>query len=110
MKKPTEIMTKTFNPRELAKEQAEAYLKYIVGVLEEVKESISDGDYFAVKTMTSFSPAGDCMGLDNNFINFGFDKKPMDIIEALNYLKFLENYADGEYDLDEKYCEGREYI
>lgn len=110
MKKPTEIMTKKFNPRELAKEQAEAYRKYIIGVLEEIKIKVSEQEYSDVGSMTAHSPAGDGYGLDNDFIDFGFDKKPRDIMEALNYLKYLELYADGEIDLDEDFCEGRDYL
>lgn len=110
MKKPTEIMNKKFNPRALAQEQADAYRKYIIGVLDEIKTKVSEQEYSDVEPMTAFSPAGDGYGTDNNFIDFGFDSKKRDIMEALNYLKYLELFADGEIDLDENFCEGRNYL
>ena len=105
-----EIMTRKFDPRAIAREQHDEYRKYIVGLLKDVVEMVEDGDYRAVADMTEYSPAGDCMGCDNSFIDFGFGTGPKDILEALNLLVYLDRYADGEFDLDEDYCEGRDYI
>lgn len=104
------IMTQKFDPRAIAKEQYDEYRKYIVGLLEDIAEMVAEGDFKAVADMTAFSPAGDCMGRDNSFIDFSFDSRPADIIDAVNRLAYLERYADGEFDLDEDYCEGRDYI
>ena len=110
MKKPTEIMTKKFNPRALAQEQYDTYRKYIVSKLDEVKEKILEEEYDEIEELTACSPAGDGWGCDNNFVDFGFDKDPKDILEAANYLAFLRLYADGDIPVDETYVSGRDYI
>lgn len=104
------IMTQKFDPRAIAREQHDAYRQYILDVLKDVTEKVAKGDFTAVADMTVFSPAGDCMGWDNHFINFGYDNRARDILEALNRLAYLERYADGEFDLDENYCSSRDYI
>ena len=108
-KKPTEIMTKKFNPRALAQEQYDAYKKYIVAKLDEVKEKILEEEYTEIEGLTARSPAGDGWGRDNNFIDFGFDKEPKDILEAANYLAFLRLYVAGCIPVDETYA-GYDYI
>lgn len=110
MNKPTEIMTKKFNPRDLAKEQAEAYKKYIIDVLDEVRKCVKDGNFSKIDKMLFNSPAGDGWGMDNKVIDFGYDKTPMDISEALNYLAFLKLYSYGEIDVDETFCDGIDYL
>lgn len=109
-KKPTEIMQKTVSPRDLAKEKYLAYKEYIVNVLRTLATSVEDEYFEAVANCTVLSPSGDAYGSDNRYIDFGFDDKPCDIVEALNRLEFLRRYADGEFDIDDKYCEGMELL
>ena len=62
-------------------------LKGIIGLIESDK-------YDEIKKYTAWSPAGDDMGLDNNFIDFGFvvnESSSMDIIEITNMLKEYGN-------------------
>ena len=103
IKKPTEIMTKKFNPRKLAEEQHEAYKQYILNILDKVKETITRGAYSDIEKMTAFSGAGDGWGNDNHYIDFGFDKEPMDIMEAVNYLAYLDQYAFNDIPVDTEY-------
>lgn len=110
VKKPTEIMTKKFNPRALAKEQYDAYRKYIVAKLDEVKTKILEEEYAEIEGLTARSPAGDGYGCDNDFIDFGFDKEAMDISDASNYLAYLRLFAEGHIPLDEGYISGYDYI
>ena len=110
MKKPTEIMTKEFNPRTLAREKYDTYKKYIAAKLDEVKEKVLEEKYDEIEKLTFFSPAGDGWGSDNNFIDFGFDENPKDILEAANYLAFLAMYANGDIPVDENYISGCNYI
>lgn len=110
MKKPTETMKKTFNPRDLAGEQADAYREYIVGQLKEIAQLIEERNYSMVTPMLAFSPSGDAYGKDNYYIDFGYDSAHMDILEALNYLAYLRQYADERLPVDEAYCDGTDYI
>ena len=110
MKKPTELMTKEFNPRALAREKYDTYKKYIVSKLDEVKEKILKEEYGEIERLTSYSPSGEGWGSDNNFIDFGFDENPKDILEAVNYLVFLNMYANGDVPVDETYVSGYDYI
>ena len=110
MKKPTEIMNKVLNPRDLAREKANAYRKYILDVLDEVKKKISNGKYTDVIEMTAFSADGDGYGNENDYIDFSYNDRPMDIKQALNLLAYLEKYANGTISVDEDYREGMNYM
>ena len=103
LKKPTEIMTKTLNPRKLADEQYEAYKQYILDVLDRIKEKLELCAYTEIEKMTAFSGSGDGYGNDNYYIDFGFGEKPMDIVEAINYLAYLDSYAVGDVPIDMEY-------
>lgn len=45
--------------------------EYAIFVLNKVIEAIESRNYASIKQYLSYSPAGDCMGCENTFINFG---------------------------------------
>jgi hypothetical protein len=105
------IMEKKVNPRELAREQYDAYQDYIIQKLKGIIEGIENGNYEDIISEDTFiSPAGDCMGMDNTVINFSFNETPCDIRQALNRLAFLAEYADGQREIDEVYNENVNYL
>ena len=62
-------------------------LQGIIGLIEADK-------YNEICKYTAFSPAGDYMGCNNSFIDFGFivnECSPMDILEITNILKEYGN-------------------
>lgn len=77
----------------LAKKQEKALNDFVVNRLQEIAHIIKSGDYQNVEKFTSFSPAGDGNGCDNNFINFdyGESKDGLDIIEVCQKLQELQN-------------------
>jgi hypothetical protein len=89
----SELMSTT--PETLAKQQHEELKKHVLDVLDKVRESILADHYPGVRALTSFSPAGDGMGLDNNFINFDYKNTDygVDIVEVLDELESLHNIA-----------------
>lgn len=110
LQKPTEIMTKTLSPRDLAREKYIAYKAYIRDVFMKCAECTGNEQFQQIVDMTAPSPAGDGYGKDNRFIDFGFDENQKDIFEALNYLEYLRRYANGDIELDEKFYEGMEFL
>jgi hypothetical protein len=106
-----QIMNHTYNPREVARNQFNAYKQYIVSTLNEIIEGVENEDFAEIiKNMTAHSPSGDYTGKDNVFINFGYGKKARDIREALNHLQFLKDYADDERAIDDVYEEDLDYL
>ena len=105
-----EILNKTLNPRELAREKFCAYKNYILGIFEEISNLISNDEYEKVLRFCFDSPAGDAWGLDNTVIDFGFDEKSKDILQALNYLSYLKKYYNKDLDIDAKFTEWKDYI
>ena len=93
------IMNKTFDPKQLALEQAEAYRGYIYSKLSDLIAEIADVDEntdvekFAEEYCFD-SPSGDCMGSDNFVIDFGYEGNA-DIVEALTKIVSLYRYAKG---------------
>ena len=74
-------------PETLAVEQHAALKEHVIKVLETTLQAVKDEYYTAVNNFDQFSPAGDCMGCDNHFINFGYDEKePLDICEVMERL------------------------
>ena len=82
-------------PETLAMEQYAALKEHVIKNLKTVLEAIEDdASYSVVEDLTSYSPAGDCMGLDNSFINFGFsEKEPLDIMEVVGRLEELRTIS-----------------
>jgi len=82
-------------PETLAIEQHAALKAHVIKTLNTVLEAIeNDAAYSVVEKLTSFSPAGDCMGVDNSFINFGFsEKEPLDIMEVVGRLEELRTIS-----------------
>ena len=105
-----DILDKTINPRDLAREKFEAYKDYVLSVLEEVKETIEEDGFAEIEDLCFNSPAGDGWGLDSSVINFGPSKQDMDIVQAANMLCFYKMMANGILDVDEKYMSEYDYI
>jgi uncharacterized protein (UPF0297 family) len=81
-------------PETLAIEQHDALKAHVINVLESTLQAVRDEYYNAIQKMTMDSPAGDGMGCDNNFINFGYeDNKPLDIYEVMERLIELKKIA-----------------
>jgi hypothetical protein len=83
----------------LAQKQRAALTSHCLAVLDLVWDALQREDYPTVRDLLSFSPAGDCMGCDNYFINFAWQEeetKPLDIggvLEDLEALKKQETAA-----------------
>lgn len=90
-------MSETLSPQKLAREKVEVFKKYCISILEDVIECFEDIDRDALSSITFSSPAGDAYGLDNDPINFGYEK-PMDALEAMDTLVRLQKIADGDED------------
>lgn len=82
-------------PETLAMEQYAALKEHVIKTLKKVLEAIeNDTPYLDVEKLTSYSPAGDGMGLDNSFINFGFsENEPLDIMEVVDRLAELRTIS-----------------
>jgi hypothetical protein len=81
-------------PETLAVEQHDALKAHVITVLESTLRAVKDEYYTAVNNFAQFSPAGDCMGCDNHFINFGYnDKEPLDICDVMERLIELKKIA-----------------
>ncbi len=97
------IMKKQVDPRALAAEKLKAYREFVIYRLREIALSIESGcleDVFdKQEDLVRESPAGDCYGADNTYINFGYDEDGMDIKDALNLIAYLKIYSEGLYDI-----------
>jgi hypothetical protein len=81
-------------PETLAVEQHDALKAHVINVLELTLKAVKDEYYTAVNNFAQFSPAGDGMGCDNYFINFGYeDNKPLDICDVMERLIELKKIA-----------------
>jgi hypothetical protein len=81
-------------PETLAVEQHDALKAHVINVLERTLNAVRDEYYTAVSNFAQFSPAGDGMGYDNHFINFGYnEKEPLDIVEVMERLIELKKIA-----------------
>jgi hypothetical protein len=82
-------------PETLAMEQYAALKEHTIKTLNTVIKAIeNDADYPVIQEMTAYSPAGDGMGCDNSFINFGFsEKEPLDIMEVVGRLEELRTIS-----------------
>ena len=61
--------------------------EYSISVLKEIINAIEKNDFSLIKKHLAYSPAGDCMGKDNAFIDFGaVTGSIMDIEDLVYYL------------------------
>ena len=56
---------------QIAELKSKKIKEYAIFVLNKVIEAIKSNDYDSIKQYLSFSPAGDCMGCENTYIDFG---------------------------------------
>lgn len=80
----------------LCQQQFEALKKHIVDTLVEAIGAVTEEDFVKAKQMTFYSPAGDDMGLENDCIDFGFNGKKMDFLQAIYALKDLKEHMTKE--------------
>lgn len=91
-------MVETIDPIKLAEEKMIAYKRYCIAILNAIIEAVEDSDLGQVEELTFFSPAGDCMGLDNRVIDFGYGDEVADIYQAVSKLRILQEIVDGDRD------------
>lgn len=97
-----EIPLLAVNVDNLCEQQFEVLKKHVIDTLNEAIEAIKEEDFKKAVQMTFNSPAGDCMGLENNCIDFGFNEKALDFMEAvciLNDLKRCTTKETGEKEM-----------
>jgi len=82
-------------PHNIASSQLNALEQHAVSILKTVIRNLSTGNYDSIEAMTSHSPAGDGYGLDNNYIDFGYDgENSIDIYELCQKLKSLKSQVN----------------
>lgn len=75
----------------LKHDQLKALREQMKKVFDDIYELFEEKEYEEIeKKYIQYSPAGDCMGCDNNFINFSWNDKVMDIGDILEIAKRLE--------------------
>ena len=89
------------SPENLAEKQYQALLNHGVGILEKMIKHLKKGEFDLAKSMTNYSPAGDCMGTDKSFIDFDFTGENegddiQDLITKLKSLKQISKPLEGE--------------
>jgi len=77
------------NIENLKQEKNKALTNFAVKKLQEVITHLQKKNYTAIEKMLILSPAGDGMGEDNYFINFGYNEEEKDLGDFLNELKRL---------------------
>ena len=88
----------SINVENLAKRQHEAVKNHALNILEIVSTLIKTEQYSKIHDLCQFSPAGDGMGDDNNYIDFGIkgignELETMDICQLCELLQKLKNSA-----------------
>ena len=78
-------------PEDLAKKQFEALKMDAIATLRKVAELIKANKFDEISALTEHSPAGDCMGRDNDYIMFHYG----DILETMHELKKLHKLCVG---------------
>lgn len=82
------------NVDNLSKLQVEFLKGHIVETLNKIINYVQEDNYDEIREMLEYSPAGDCMGRENYFINFGYLGKTFDIndiIDMIEGLRRLDN-------------------
>ena len=82
-----------FGTRELKKMQYDALKEHVLAVLERLSNTIRLENYDDVIDYYTFhSGSGDCVGSDNDVINFAYrNGERKDIIEIISELEFLKS-------------------
>lgn len=89
-----ELMKTT--PETLANEQYSALSEHVRKVLRKIDQIVEYGTYKEMDALLFYSPSGDCMGSDNQCINFGYKKEKgscLDIAEVVGELIRLQKLA-----------------
>lgn len=74
----------------LKQDQLKALQNQMKKVFDEIYRLFLDGKYQEIKEKyIQYSPAGDCMGCDNNFINFSWNDTIKDIGDILEMASTL---------------------
>jgi hypothetical protein len=75
------------NTDSIDKLQKKKVKEHSISVLKEIIKAIEENDFSSIKKYLVYSPAGDCMGYNNTFINFGeVTGSNMDIEDLAYYL------------------------
>jgi hypothetical protein len=75
------------NTDDIDRLQKKKLKEYAISVLKEITNAIEQDNFSLIKKHLVFSPAGDCMGYDNTFIDFGkVTGSTMDIEDLVYYL------------------------
>ena len=82
-----------FGTREFKKMQHDALKEHVLDVLGRLMNTIKLENYDDVADYYTFSsPSGDCMGLDNEVINFAYrNGERKDIVEVIAELEMLKS-------------------
>lgn len=75
----------------LAQKQLEFLKQHTIEILNNVAKLIEEENFEDIDWMLANSPAGDCMGEDNYFINFSYDEYDRDISEIVHCMKSLKS-------------------
>lgn len=59
---------------------------HVITVLKRVISFLEKDQYSQIGNMLRYSPGGDDMGQDNHYIDFGYDKTPMDMADVIELL------------------------
>lgn len=74
----------------LKQDQLKALQEQVKNVFDEIYRLFLDGKYKEIEEKyIQYSPAGDCMGCDNNFINFSWNDTIKDIGDILEMASTL---------------------
>jgi len=75
------------NTDDIDRLQKKKLKEHSISVLKEIINAIEENNFSLIKKHLVFSPAGDCMGYDNTFIDFGkVTGSTMDIEDLVYYL------------------------
>ena len=83
-------------PQNLAEKQFYALKKHAINKLETIRSCIEREMFDEAGKMTSYSPAGDYMGSEVNYIDFDFGKEENDIGMLLDTLRLLKKLKDAK--------------
>lgn len=107
----TRVMEEVYSPKDIAKKKYEAYRKYVLQVLDNVKQEIERESFSNIEKHLFESPAGDGYGLDNHCIDFGTNTARMDLYDACQMLQFYKLYTQTDMlPLTATYMDGYDYF
>lgn len=80
------------NIEKLKQDQLKALQEQVKKVFDEIYTLFIEEKYQEIlEKYIQYSPAGDCMGCENNFINFSWNNKIKDIGDIITLAKKLSN-------------------